>query len=177
MPELDALLDTANTKGIFGTKMRSVINAANAEGIKAVVGQQFDVAKQIISKGLMPIVEPEVTISIADKSEAEVMLRDEILAQLDALSDDQNVMLKLTLPNEANLYQPLVDHPRVLRVVALSGGYSRQQANDMLSANSGIIASFSRALTEGLSAQQDDTAFNDTIEATINEIYNASVAG
>lgn len=177
MPELDALLDKANSKGIFGTKMRSVINAANADGIKAVVGQQFDVAKQIIAKGLMPIVEPEVTISIADKSEAEEMLRDEILAQLDALSEDQNVMLKLTLPNAANLYQPLVDHPRVLRVVALSGGYSRQQANDMLAQNAGIIASFSRALTEGLSAQQDDAAFNGTIEATISEIYDASVAG
>lgn len=177
MPELDALLDKANGKGIFGTKMRSVIHAANADGVKAVVGQQFDVAKQIIAKGLMPIVEPEVTISIADKSEAEELLRDEILAQLDALSEDQNVMLKLTLPNTANLYQPLVDHPRVLRVVALSGGYSRQQANDMLAQNAGIIASFSRALTEGLSAQQDDTAFNGTIETTIQEIYDASIAG
>ena len=177
MPELDALLDKANGKGIYGTKMRSVIHAANAEGVKAVVGQQFDVAKQIIAKGLMPIVEPEITISIEDKSQAEEMLRDEILAQLDALNDDQNVMLKLTLPNEANLYQPLVDHPRVLRVVALSGGYSRQQANDMLTQNTGIIASFSRALTEGLSAQQDEAAFNGTIETTINEIYEASVAG
>lgn len=177
MPELDALLDKANEKGIYGTKMRSVIHAANADGVKAVVGQQFDVAKQIISKGLMPIVEPEITISIEDKSQAEEMLRDEILAQLDALNEDQNVMLKLTLPNEANLYQPLVDHPRVLRVVALSGGYSRQQANDMLTQNNGIIASFSRALTEGLSAQQDDATFNGTIETTINEIYQASVAG
>lgn len=177
MPELDALLDKANEKGIYGTKMRSVIHAANADGVKAVVGQQFDVAKQIIAKGLMPIVEPEITISIEDKSQAEEMLRDEILAQLDALNEDQNVMLKLTLPNEANLYQPLVDHPRVLRVVALSGGYSRQQANDMLTQNTGIIASFSRALTEGLSAQQDDATFNGTIETTINEIYQASVAG
>lgn len=177
MPELDALLDKANEKGIYGTKMRSVIHAANADGVKAVVGQQFDVAKQIIAKGLMPIVEPEITISIEDKSQAEEMLRDEILAQLDALNEDQNVMLKLTLPNEANLYQPLVDHPRVLRVVALSGGYSRQQANDMLTQNNGIIASFSRALTEGLSAQQDDATFNGTIETTINEIYQASVAG
>ena len=177
MPELDALLDKANEKGIFGTKMRSVIHAANAEGVKAVVGQQFDVAKQILAKGLMPIVEPEVTISIADKSEAEELLRDEILAQLDALPEDQNVMLKLTLPNVANLYQPLVDHPRVLRVVALSGGYSREQANDMLSQNAGIIASFSRALTEGLSAQQDDAAFNSVIAGTIDDIYAASVAG
>ena len=177
MPELDALLDKANEKGIFGTKMRSVIHAANPEGVKAVVGQQFDVAKQILAKGLMPIVEPEVTISIADKSEAEELLRDEILAQLDALPEDQNVMLKLTLPNVANLYQPLVDHPRVLRVVALSGGYSREQANDMLSQNAGIIASFSRALTEGLSAQQDDAAFNSVIAGTIDDIYAASVAG
>ncbi|CUJ37779.1 fructose bisphosphate aldolase [Cognatishimia activa] len=177
MPELDALLDKANEKGIFGTKMRSVIHAANPEGVKAVVGQQFDVAKQILAKGLMPIVEPEVTISIADKSEAEELLRDEILAQLDALPEDQNVMLKLTLPNMANLYQPLVDHPRVLRVVALSGGYSREQANDMLSQNAGIIASFSRALTEGLSAQQDDAAFNSVIAGTIDDIYAASVAG
>jgi fructose-bisphosphate aldolase class I len=177
MPDLDALLDKANTKGIFGTKMRSVISAANPEGVKAVVGQQFDIAKQILAKGLMPIVEPEVTISIADKAEAEVLLRDEILAQLDALADDQSVMLKLTLPEEANLYQPLVDHPKVLRVVALSGGYSRDEANTRLAANSGIIASFSRALTEGLSAQQDDAGFNGTIASTIDEIYSASVAG
>lgn len=177
MPELDALLDKANEKGIFGTKMRSVIHAANPEGIKAVVDQQFEVGKQILAKGLMPIIEPEVTISIADKSEAETLLRDAILAQLDALADDQNVMLKLTLPEVANLYQPLVDHPRVLRVVALSGGYTREEANARLSENAGIIASFSRALTEGLSAQQDDAAFNTAIAATINEIHAASVAG
>lgn len=177
MPELDALLDKANEKGIFGTKMRSVIHAANPAGIKAVVDQQFEVGKQILAKGLMPIIEPEVTISIADKSEAETLLRDAILAQLDALADDQNVMLKLTLPEVANLYQPLVDHPRVLRVVALSGGYTREEANARLSENTGIIASFSRALTEGLSAQQDDAAFNTAIAATINEIHAASVAG
>lgn len=177
MPELDALLDKANEKGIFGTKMRSVIHAANPEGIKAVVDQQFEVGKQILAKGLMPIIEPEVTISIADKSEAETLLRDAILAQLDALAEDQNVMLKLTLPEVANLYQPLVDHPRVLRVVALSGGYTREEANARLSENAGIIASFSRALTEGLSAQQDDAAFNTAIAATINEIHAASVAG
>jgi fructose-bisphosphate aldolase class I len=177
MPELDALLDKANEKGIFGTKMRSVIHAANPAGIKAVVDQQFEVGKQILAKGLMPIIEPEVTISIADKSEAETLLRDAILAQLDALADDQNVMLKLTLPEVANLYQPLVDHPRVLRVVALSGGYTREEANARLSENAGIIASFSRALTEGLSARQDDAAFNTAIAATINEIHAASVAG
>ena len=177
MPDLDALLERAVAKGIFGTKMRSVINAANPEGIKANVTQQFDVAKQIIAKGLVPIVEPEVNITIADKTEAEEILRDEILAQLDALSDDQNVMLKLTLPNNANQYQALVDHPRVMRVVALSGGYSRDEANDLLSQNNGVIASFSRALTEGLAAQQDDTEFNGMIAATIDEIYQASVAG
>ncbi|GAA6207805.1 fructose bisphosphate aldolase [Cognatishimia sp. WU-CL00825] len=177
MPELDALLDKANAAGIFGTKMRSVIDAANAAGIKANVAQQFDVAKQIIAKGLTPIVEPEVTISIADKTAAEDILRDEILAQLNALNDDQNVMLKLTLPNTANQYQALVDHPRVLRVVALSGGYSREQANDMLCQNNGIIASFSRALTEGLSAQQSEAEFNDAIAGTIQSIYDASCAG
>ncbi|MGH1465752.1 MAG: fructose bisphosphate aldolase [Cognatishimia sp.] len=176
-PGLDALLDKANAAGIFGTKMRSVIDAANATGIKANVAQQFDVAKQIIAKGLTPIVEPEVTISIADKTEAEDILRDTILDQLNALNDDQNVMLKLTLPNKANQYQALVDHPRVLRVVALSGGYSREQANDMLCQNNGIIASFSRALTEGLSAQQSDEAFNATIADTIASIYDASCAG
>ncbi|MDC0737509.1 fructose bisphosphate aldolase [Cognatishimia sp. SS12] len=177
MPELDALLDKAVAKGIFGTKMRSVIDAASPEGIKANVQQQFDVAKQIIAKGLAPIVEPEVTISIADKAKAEDILRDEILAQLDALNDDQNVLLKLTLPETPNQYKALVDHPRVLRVVALSGGYSREEANTRLAQNSGVIASFSRALTEGLSAQQSDDEFNGKIAGTIDDIYQASVAG
>lgn len=177
MPELDALLERAAAKGIFGTKMRSVIDAASPEGIKAVVAQQFEVGKQILGHGLVPIIEPEVTISIADKAEAEAILLNEIKAQLDALSADQNVMLKLTLPEEVNLYQPLVDHPRVMRVVALSGGYSREEANQRLSNNTGIIASFSRALTEGLSAQQDDSAFNATIADTIESIYQASIAG
>ena len=177
MPELDALLDRANAAGIFGTKMRSVINAANAEGIKANVAQQFDVAKQILAKGLTPIVEPEVTITIEDKAAAEDILRDEILAQLDALEGDQEVMLKLSLPENANQYKPLVDHPKVMRVIALSGGYSREQANDMLSQNAGMIASFSRALTEGLSAQQSDDEFNSMIADTIETIYAASVAG
>lgn len=176
-PGLDALLDKAVANGIFGTKMRSVIDAANPAGIKENVAQQFEVAKQIIAKGLVPIVEPEVTITIADKAEAEDILVAEIKAQLDALSDDQNVMLKLTLPEKANQYQTLVDHPRVLRAVALSGGYSREQANDMLSKNCGMIASFSRALTEGLSAQQSDDEFNTTIAATIDCIYEASIAG
>lgn len=177
MPELDALLDKAVSKGIYGTKMRSVIDAANAEGIKAVVAQQFEVGKQILAKGLMPIVEPEVTITIADKAEAEDILRDEILAQLDALSEDQNVMLKLTLPEKHNQYKVLADHPRVLKLVALSGGYSRDEANTRLAQNTGMIASFSRALTEGLTAQQSDDEFNAVIAGTIDCIYEASVAG
>ena len=177
MPDLDALLDRAVKAGIFGTKMRSVINAANPAGIKAVVAQQFEVAKQILGHGLIPIVEPEVTISISDKTEAEEMLLAEITAQLDALDGDAQVMLKLTLPETDNLYQPLVNHPRVMRVVALSGGYSRDEANARLSRNTGMIASFSRALTEGLSAQQSDDAFNSTIAASIDSICAASVAG
>lgn len=177
MPDLDALLEKAVSKGIFGTKMRSVIDAASAPGIKANVAQQFEIGKQILGHGLVPIIEPEVTISIADKAEAENILRDEILAQLNALEDGQDIMLKLTLPEEANLYQPLVDHPRVMCVVALSGGYSRDEANDRLSKNKGIIASFSRALTEGLSAQQDDSAFDTALAGTIDSIHAASVAG
>ncbi|WP_245924604.1 fructose bisphosphate aldolase [Aliiroseovarius pelagivivens] len=177
MPELDALCERAVKAGVFGTKMRSVINAANAEGIKAVVAQQFEVGKQIIGHGLVPIIEPEVTISIADKAAAEDILLAELTAQLDALSDNQTVMLKLTLPEAANHYKSLVDHPRVASVVALSGGYSREEANTRLSQNTGMIASFSRALTEGLSAQQSDDAFNGTIADTIDSIYQASIAG
>jgi len=177
MPDLDALLERAVTAGIFGTKMRSVITAANADGIKAIVAQQFEVGKQILGHGLVPIIEPEVSISIADKAEAENILLAEITAQLDALPEDQQVMLKLTLPEVANHYKSLVAHPRVLRVVALSGGYSRDEANNRLSQNTGVIASFSRALTEGLSAQQSDEAFNATIAASIDSIYQASVAG
>jgi fructose-bisphosphate aldolase class I len=177
MPELDALLDRANDFGVFGTKMRSVISAANVDGVKAVVGQQFDVAKQILAKGLMPIVEPEVTITIADKADAEDILRDAILAELDALADDQQVMLKLSLPTNANQYKALVDHPKVLKVVALSGGYSRLDANGLLAQNTGMIASFSRALTEGLSAQQSEDEFNATIADSIDGIYQASIAG
>ena len=177
MPDLDALLEKAVAKGIFGTKMRSVVNAANPTGISAVVHQQFDVGRQILGHGLVPIIEPEVTISIADKAEAEEILLKEILTQLDALGADQKVMLKLTLPEKANLYKPLVDHPRVMRVVALSGGYSREEANDRLSKNTGMIASFSRALTEGLSAQQSDDEFNKTLATSIDSIYQASKAG
>jgi fructose-bisphosphate aldolase class I len=177
MPDLDALLDRAVANGVYGTKMRSVISAANPAGIKAVVEQQFEVGKQILAKGLLPIIEPEVTITIADKSEAEEMLRDVILAHLDALADDQMVMLKLTLPEVDNLYKPLVDHPRVLKVVALSGGYNREEANDRLSRQTGMIASFSRALTEGLSANQTDEQFNAVLDASIQSIRDASVAG
>ncbi len=177
MPELDALLGRAVKAGIFGTKMRSVINAANPEGIKAVVAQQFEVGQEILGHGLLPIIEPEVTISIADKAQAEDILRAELVAHLDALPEGQKVMLKLTLPEVANHYKALVDHPKVMRVVALSGGYSREEANDRLSQNTGVIASFSRALTEGLTADQSDADFNDTIAGTIESIYAASVAG
>jgi len=175
MPELDALLDRAVAAGIFGTKMRSVVNAANAEGIKAIVAQQFEVGKQIIAKGLVPIIEPEVNINCPAKAEAEDLLLAEIMAQLDALAPDQNVMLKLTLPSKVNLYTPAIEHPRVVRVVALSGGYPRDKANDLLTENNGMIASFSRALTEGLTAGQSDDAFNNTIGATIESIYQASI--
>ncbi|MBE0452298.1 MAG: fructose bisphosphate aldolase [Roseovarius sp.] len=177
MPDLDALLARANQAGIFGTKMRSVIDAANAGGIEAVVKQQFEVGRQILGAGLVPIIEPEITISIADKAEAENLLLANLKAHLDALPEGQKVMLKLTLPEVANLYAPLVDHPRVLRVVALSGGYSREEANARLAQNCGVIASFSRALTEGLSAQQSNAEFNETIARTIDEICAASVAG
>ena len=173
---LDTLLARAVTAGMFGTKMRAVISAANPDGIAAIVAQQFDVANQIIAAGLVPILEPEVTISIADKAQAEAMLLDALLRHLDALPDDVHVMLKLTLPEQPNIYAKLVNHKRVLRVVALSGGYTRQEANARLAKNAGVIASFSRALTQGLSVQQSDAAFNATIAATIDEIYAASVA-
>ncbi len=177
IPGLDALLKRAVAAGIFGTKERSVIDAASPSGIAANVAQQFELAKQVLSHGLVPIIEPEVTISIADKAEAEDILLAELKKNLDALPEGQEVMLKLTLPTKANLYKPLVDHPRVMRVVALSGGYSRDEANALLAKNTGVIASFSRALTEGLSAQQSDAQFNATLDATIQSIYDASVAG
>ncbi|MCB1339627.1 MAG: fructose bisphosphate aldolase [Pseudooceanicola sp.] len=177
MPGLDALLDRAVAKGIFGTKERSVIDAASPAGIKAVVEQQFDIGRQVLAKGLVPIIEPEVTISIADKAAAEDILLAEITRCLDGVPDGRQVMLKLTLPEKANLYKPLVDHPKVMRVVALSGGYSRDEANTRLAQNTGVIASFSRALTEGLSAQQADADFNATIARTIDSIHAASVAG
>ncbi len=177
IPDLESLLGRANDAGIFGTKMRSVINAASPSGIAAVVEQQFEIGNIILDHGLVPIIEPEVTISISDKAEAEAILRDEIAKHLDTLPEGREVMLKLTLPETANHYKPLVDHPRLLRVVALSGGYSRDEANDRLSKNTGMIASFSRALTEGLSAQQSDAEFNDTIAASIDSIHRASVSG
>eukprot|EP01013_Petalomonas_cantuscygni_P031732 TRINITY_DN58024_c0_g1_i1.p2 TRINITY_DN58024_c0_g1~~TRINITY_DN58024_c0_g1_i1.p2 ORF type:complete len:307 (-),score=89.25 TRINITY_DN58024_c0_g1_i1:18-911(-) len=177
MPDLDHLLERAVSKGIFGTKMRSVIHAANSEGIAAIVAQQFDVGRQILGHGLMPIIEPEVTITIADKAEAEDILLAEITKQLDALGSDKQVMLKLSLPTKANQYKSLVDHPRVMRVVALSGGYAREDACGKLAQNTGMIASFSRALTEGLSAGQSDEEFNTTLAATIDGIYQASKAG
>ncbi|MBR9834972.1 MAG: fructose bisphosphate aldolase [Alphaproteobacteria bacterium] len=177
MPELDALCERAVAKGVFGTKMRSNINAANAEGIAANVAQQFEIGKQILAHGLMPILEPEVNITIADKAEAEDLVLAEILKGLDALDAGQKVMLKLSLPSKANQYKPLVDHPKVMRVVALSGGYSRDDANRKLAENTGMIASFSRALTEGLSAQQSDDEFDALLASTIDSIFEASRAG
>jgi fructose-bisphosphate aldolase, class I len=174
MPDLGPLLDRAVAKNVFGTKMRSVINAANVMGIAAVVAQQFDVAAQISAKGLMPIIEPEVTITIADKAEAEDMLLATLSRHLDALPTGREVMLKLSLPTKANLYRPLIAHPKVMRVVALSGGYSRDEANRLLGLNAGMIASFSRATAEGLSAKQTDAEFDATLAATIDSIFKAS---
>ncbi|CAD2073780.1 fructose bisphosphate aldolase [Phocicoccus pinnipedialis] len=175
MPELDALLDRANERNIFGTKMRSVINSFNEAGIKAVVDQQFEFGKKILAKGLVPIIEPEVNINSTDKEEIETFLNKEMLSHLDALSEGEDVMLKLTIPTEANLYEDLVNHPRVIRVVALSGGYTRDEANALLKKNNGILASFSRALTEGLSANQSDDEFNADLKKSIESIYDASV--
>ena len=175
MPDLDALLKRAVGKGIFGTKMRSVIKTANESGISAVVKQQFEVGRQIIGHGLVPIIEPEVDIKSPQKAEAEVILKRELLAELNKQPASQPVMLKLTLPNTANFYAELIKHPSVLRVVALSGGYSRDDANKKLSDNKGMIASFSRALTEGLSAKQSDAEFDAMLDSTIAGIYAASI--
>ena len=174
MPELDALLAKGVSKGIFGTKMRSVIKEANKAGIDAVVAQQFAVGRQILAAGLVPIIEPEVDINSATKKEAEVLLKAALLAELNAQPADQPVMLKLTLPEVDDFYQELVNHPSVLRVVALSGGYSREESNQRLSRNHGVIASFSRALTEGLSAKQSEAEFNATLDSTIQGIFDAS---
>lgn len=175
MPELDALLERAAGKGIFGTKMRSVVNAANEKGIAAVLDQQFAVGQQILAAGLMPILEPEVSIGAADKKEAEAILKAGFLQRLDALPADSKVMLKLTLPTVEGFFGELVAHPKVVRVVALSGGYPRDEANVHLGRNPGIIASFSRALTEGLSAQQSDAEFNAALDKAIESIYQASI--
>ena len=174
MPELDALLKKAKAAGIFGTKMRSVIKEANAAGIKAVVDQQFEVGRRIVAAGLVPIIEPEVDIKCPDKAGAEDLLHAAIKGHLDSLGADEIVMLKLTLPEKDNLYADFVAHPNVARVVALSGGYSREEANDRLSRQNGMVASFSRALAEGLTAQQSDEEFNATLDASIASIAAAS---
>ena len=177
MPGLDELLDRAAAKGVFGTKMRSVIDAANPAGVAANVAQQFEIGKQILSHGLTPILEPEITITISDKAEAEDILLAEVTKNLDDLPADKQIMLKLSLPTKPNQYKSLVDDPRVMRVVALSGGYSRAEANEKLAQNTGVIASFSRALTEGLSVNQSEEDFNATLAATIDAIFEASRAG
>ncbi|WP_037309212.1 fructose bisphosphate aldolase [Ruegeria halocynthiae] len=176
MKPIPGLADTlAKADGVFGTKERSVIHEANAEGIAAVVAQQFDVAREVVAAGMVPIVEPEVNINSATKAEAEDILKNEILKNLDQLDAGQDVMLKLTIPNKANLYDELADHPRVVRVVALSGGYSTEQACDLLKQNGKMIASFSRALTEGLSKQLSDAEFNAALGGNIDKIFRASV--
>ena len=174
IPGLDALLEKAKSKGIFGTKMRSVIKHANAAGIKANVAQQFEIGKQIVAAGLVPIIEPEVDINCPEKAAAEDLLHAELVAQLDALPEGDLVMLKLTLPEKDNLYADCIAHPNVLKVVALSGGYSREEANQRLSRQNGMVASFSRALSEGLSAQQTDDEFNAMLDSSIQSIFDAS---
>ncbi len=174
MPELDALCERAVAKGVFGTKMRSVIKVANEAGITANVAQQFEFGRQILGNGLVPIIEPEVDINSPSKAEAEALLKTRILAELDGIAEGQQIMLKLTLPETDGFYTELVEHPKVLRVVALSGGYSREEANARLARNPGIIASFSRALTEGLSAQQSDDEFDAALDASIGSIFEAS---
>jgi len=174
MPGLGALLDRAKQKGVFGTKMRSVIKLADRGGIDGVVAQQFEIGRQILGAGLMPIIEPEVDIHSPDKTGAERLLKDAILKQLDALPANQKVMLKLMIPSIDDFYSDLVKHSKVLRVVALSGGYSREEANARLARNHGVIASFSRALTEGLTAQQSDPQFNEALDESVESIYEAS---
>lgn len=175
IPELATRIAAANKHGVFGTKMRSVINLANQAGIAEVVKQQFEVGSEIIAGGLVPIIEPEVSIKSPEKAEAESLLKKALLDFANNLRGDQNIMLKLSIPTHANLYKDLVDHPRVVRVVALSGGYSREDANKLLAQNTGVIASFSRALVEGLTAQQSDAQFDSALDASIQSIYDASV--
>ena len=172
---LDALLNKAIARNIFGTKMRSVIKEANAEGIRQIVEQQFEIAKQIFEKGLITIIEPEVDIYSADKQKSEEILKEEIIKQLNALDKNVKVMLKLSIPTVNDFYKDLISNPHIVRIVALSGGYSREEANDKLAQNSGLIASFSRALSEGLNVDQSDEAFNTTISESIHEIYEASI--
>ena len=174
IPELDDRLARANGHKVFGTKMRSVIKLANRKGIQQIVNQQFEIGKKILAAGLVPIIEPEVDINSHEKEQAEGILKLEILDQLNKLKENQNVMLKLTLPSQDNFYSDLVAHPRVIRVVALSGGYARDEANKMLAKNNGVIASFSRALTEGLSAQQSDKEFDDALDKAVQGIFEAS---
>jgi fructose-bisphosphate aldolase, class I len=174
IPELDTLLSRANDHGVFGTKERSVVKLANADGIEAVVAQQFELGGRVLAAELVPIIEPEVDINSPEKAQAEALLKDAILRHLDSVADDQQIMLKLTLPDQDGFYQELVDHPKVLRVVALSGGYSREDANARLARNPGVIASFSRALTEGLSAQQSQDEFDASLDAAIAAIFEAS---
>ncbi|MDH3507702.1 MAG: fructose bisphosphate aldolase [Gammaproteobacteria bacterium] len=174
IPNLAELLEKASARDVFGTKMRSVIKSANAGGIERIVAQQFEIGRQIVAAGLTPIIEPEVDINAPDKAEAEALLRTQLLAHLDELAADELVMFKLTLPEEANFYRACQEHPNMLRVVALSGGYPREEANRRLSQNNGMIASFSRALTEGLSAQQSDEDFNAMLDASIQSIFDAS---
>ncbi|AXH99554.1 fructose bisphosphate aldolase [Sporosarcina sp. PTS2304] len=173
--DLDELLQRAKERHIFGTKMRSVIKEPNEEGIRAIVDQQFEIGKQIIAAGLVPIIEPEVDITSADKEACEHLLKTEIQKHIDQLHDHENVMLKLTIPTQANLYKELIEHPRVIRVVALSGGYSTEVANDKLKANDGLIASFSRALSQDLNANQTDDEFNQALETAVQSIYEASI--
>ncbi|HVF11551.1 MAG TPA: fructose bisphosphate aldolase [Actinomycetota bacterium] len=175
MPDLDVLLDRAKEKGVFGTKMRSVIKVADEEGVRATADQQFEIGQQILAKGLVPILEPEVDIKSPSKAEAEDLLKARILENLADIDEGQQIMLKLTLPEKENFYSELVEHPRVLRVVALSGGYSREEANRRLAANKGVVASFSRALTEGLSANQDEKDFDAALDASIGSIFEASI--
>lgn len=175
IPELAERLAKANSHGVFGTKERSVIKLANEVGIKKVVDQQFDLGKEVLAAGLVPIIEPEVDINSPEKAKAEEILKREIIANLDQLAADQNVMLKLTLPETPGFFDELVAHPRVVRVVALSGGYSREVANEKLALNKGVIASFSRALSEGLSAQQSEAEFDSTLDSSIQGIYEASL--
>lgn len=176
MPQLDELLTRAKAKNIFGTKMRSVIKLADPIGIKEIVDQQFEVAEKIIAAGLVPIIEPEIDINSPEKAEAEALLKEYLAGHLGDLPDHKYVMLKLTLPEEDNFYRAFVEHPQILKVVALSGGYTREKANELLSRNQGVVASFSRALTEGLKAQQTEEEFDTMLDQSIQSIYEASMA-